>query len=659
MNSFEQMIPYMYEDNEWRLLNAYDLKNLQISIKSEVVNYCKTIKLQQISIKVTPVIPVEISALKFVYTMPKGLECTHMPHLSPLETMTTGEKEFRSPAIIFEGDQEGIALIPNIDEMKERHPIPYIMDYDINSRELYYGVGNQIETGHVYYMLTGEKTLITEEINFSFYIAISENTATNKKRDFKWVENVLWELFGEKEMVLDKDTLYPQGMKKYVDYVYDWAFKRWGSLCWQEFELNGKQVGGVVFIVTANQKPGHGKEDIWREPKSIWNQAWFSSLRSAYGYYRWGERTNNDDWMQRGEKALAFALSAPQTNGLFPGYYIADENNSLANGHWVNSPPRRPNGLEEHVHLLDSSWTCYWLLKWYQDIKDDEEILKYVNMYVSTLVGMQKQDGSFPAWVVPETLEQSEYLVKSPESAAHVMLLCELYKITGCSEYIDVAEKTATFLTKEIISQGRWEDFETYWSCSREWEGKQYAVRDKRSGLYNTCNFGMYWCAQGFIALHEITNKDTYLDVGEQVLAEISLYQQLNRPNSFPVETVGGFGVLNSDNEWNDARQSLFALTYLQYYKNTKNKKYLCRALYAMKASFYMMYCPENSLVKPLYEKVHQHFDEMDYGFHMENFNHSDGTAVNGIGEFTIFDWGNGAACSSLIEYINEYEKLN
>ncbi|HEY0826948.1 MAG TPA: hypothetical protein VGE40_02540, partial [Bacilli bacterium] len=82
------------------------------------------------------------------------------------------------------------------------------------------------------------------------------------------------------------------------------------------------------------------------------------------------------------------------------------------------------------------------------------------------------------------------------------------------------------------------------------------------------------------------------------------------------------------------------------------NDSYRIRSLWAMKASFYMMYCPENPVVKNLYEQVHSHFDELDYGFHMENFNHHDGTSVQGLGEFTIFDWGNGAAAASLAQLI-------
>jgi hypothetical protein len=58
-----------------------------------------------------------------------------------------------------------------------------------------------------------------------------------------------------------------------------------------------------------------------------------------------------------------------------------------------------------------------------------------------------------------------------------------------------------------------------------------------------------------------------------------------------------------------------------------------------------------------MYERVHPHLDERDYGFHMENFNHHDGTTVDGIGEFTIFDWGCGAAAASLAEFRQRLEQ--
>ena len=174
-------------------------------------------------------------------------------------------------------------------------------------------------------------------------------------------------------------------------------------------------------------------------------------------------------------------------------------------------------------------------------------------------------------------------------------------------------------------------------------------------GLYCQCSFSIYWCCEAFLALYELKGEPRYLEAGEKALAELSLYQQLCRPWGFVPQTLGGFGVMNTDDEWNDARQSLFALTYLRYYCATGREEYRLRALYSMKASFYMMYCPENPELKSLYERVHPHFDQQDYGFMMENFNHSDGTKKLGLGEFTIFDWGNGAACASLMEFLSLY----
>ena len=58
------------------------------------------------------------------------------------------------------------------------------------------------------------------------------------------------------------------------------------------------------------------------------------------------------------------------------------------------------------------------------------------------------------------------------------------------------------------------------------------------------------------------------------------------------------------------------------------------------------MYCPENPATKVQWEKVYPFFNEKDYGFMMENYGHGGVTNDDGlgIGEFTIYDWGNGAA---------------
>ncbi|MNW58856.1 hypothetical protein D3C74_367410 [compost metagenome] len=74
-----------------------------------------------------------------------------------------------------------------------------------------------------------------------------------------------------------------------------------------------------------------------------------------------------------------------------------------------------------------------------------------------------------------------------------------------------------------------------------------------------------------------------------------------------------------------------------------------------------MMYCPENPKTKAQWEEAFPFFGERDYGFMMENYGH--GGEVNeqgvGMGEFTIFDWGNGAAAESYLRIKAHHPELD
>lgn len=93
------------------------------------------------------------------------------------------------------------------------------------------------------------------------------------------------------------------------------------------------------------------------------------------------------------------------------------------------------------------------------------------------------------------------------------------------------------------------------------------------------------------------------------------------------------------------------------YGKELGVEEYIQRGLAALRASFIMMYCPENPKVKALWEKKWPFFGEKDFGFMMENYGH-DGVIVDssdGIGEFTIYDWGNGAASESYMRITDHF----
>lgn len=650
---------YPLKQNESNNLNCntMDGSNVEVLIHKENNSISKDLKsnsLYKLKVRVTPNSKGNISGIQLLLPVDPLYKCTWKPHLAPIEGMIIGDKVFRSPCIIMENGKRKFSLIPDLSDIRDNRQIPHVMDYTRINNHLTYGLCNYEATGHVYYMLDPEKISINEPVTLQFYILQWEEESDQTIRDFRPIEEFLWNKFVDSEITSDVSSFKViKGLEKYVRYTYNWAFNNWESVCWQEFDLDGERVGAHVFIVTARQKPGDGFEEEWREKKSIWNQAWFSSIRSSYGYALWGKYWGNEDLIDKAEKNLRFTLSAPQVNGLFPGYFEVGADNKWETGEWHMSSNRRPNEqLKDYVHLLDASWTCYWLLKWYQAIKKDEKILDYVKGYVDRLLQLQLKEGNFPAWVRPDDLDCSSYLTESPEISMHIMLLCLLQEIEPEPVYIEAAEKAARFVIEKIMPTGRWEDFETYWSCSREWEGKQYGKVDARSGLYNQCNFGIYWTAEALKDLYKATSKQIYLHQGERALAEMSLHQQIWQPPFFDNPTIGGFGVMTSDDEWNDARQSLFALTYMDYYSLTKKERYRERGLLAMKASFYMMYCEENNIVKEFYENTHPNFNEFDYGFHMENFNHGDSGIEKKVGEFTIFDWGNGASATSLAELI-------
>jgi hypothetical protein len=328
------------------------------------------------------------------------------------------------------------------------------------------------------------------------------------------------------------------------------------------------------------------------------------------------------------------ALSAPRdARGLFPSVLVADESTNA--WRWTNSDRRPPDASAEACHVVDAAFTCRQLLEWHS-LTGDARALDYARAFGEILVRLQRPSGAFPGWIEPDG-RIVETLAEGPESAVAATLLFELGER-------DAAMRCLPFL-EECAREGRWEDFETYFSCSR-WgtPGKRVA----RNGIYKQNTLSIAWTAEAFLRAGNV-------DLARRCIDELSLYQAIWDPPFLPAPSFGGFGVMNGDAEWNDARQSLFAPLYLELGRATNDDELVERGLWALHASFAMLYCPENEALARAYERRHPFFGPESYGFMMENQGHDPGQP---IGTFTIFTWGNGSALATAAKVRDEFPEL-
>ncbi|MFA7692635.1 MAG: hypothetical protein GX117_11335 [Candidatus Hydrogenedentes bacterium] len=580
------------------------------------------------------------------------------PYLAPTQGDVIAQHVFRSPAILVRSSEALIAMIPDLDLCGEKET-PWYMDMDAEARHFWLGMSHTDIPEHVRYQKTSGLTFEPGTVRLGFYLGCfkGEDALFNP---WEMPSRFLWQQWAHKAYERGEPSTVPP--KVFIDHSYRWAFDTWADAVWQEFDIDGVHVGGPAFIVNVTESPNYPGEKDLREFLSLWNQAWFSTLRVASGMYRYGRRTKDESLMERARLSKEFTLAAPLNNGLFPTVYrtemekltIGDEqinrSKGWESGYWTNANRvPREHGIRDRWHnVLDMSWTCLLLLRWHRELEADPRIPEYVRQYGERLLTLQDEQGFFPSWLHPETEEASPVLAQSPQTSMSVSFLLALAEETKEDKYADAALKAMDAVIQHIIPKGQWEDFETYWSCCRLGQdhlGKPF----ERNAMFKQCSFSMFWTAEALFAAWQRTNDLNYRRWGKRTLDELSMVQQVWQPPFIHVPALGGFGVMNFDAEWNDARQSLFAELFLDYAAITGDEQYWERGMAALKASFVMMYCPENPAVKALWEKVWPFFGPEDYGFTMENYGHGGTTSKDGegMGSFTIFSWGNGAAAEA------------
>ncbi|HAK96491.1 MAG TPA: hypothetical protein DCM87_16250 [Planctomycetes bacterium] len=602
------------------------------------------------------------------FRLPEGIDFWWAPHLAPNDGDCIAQHVFRSPALIAAAGPRVLAIVPDLDICGAGEAAPWFMDIDVPGKRLVLGLGKTKIIGHVHYHRAPGMVLGPGKVELGFYATAYEDRAA-PLNPWARVTSFLWTRWGRPLLARGEPSTAP--LDAYVAHTYRWAFESWKDAIWQEFVLDGVRVGAPKFIANTTESPNYPGPMDQREFLSIWNQAWFSSLRSATGVARWARRNGDAVLKEKAELTKAFALAAPMRDGLFPSVHRTamervevrgvrvNRSKGWATGYWTNSNrvPRERGVTDAWYHILDASFTALLMLRWHEEIAPDPKLVAYAAAYAAKLLSLQDAKGFFPAWIEPASMRISEVLRESPESAVSATFLLRLAAATGEERYRRAALKAVGALIREIVPEGRWEDFETYWSCCG-WGREEFLGRKvPRCGMYKSNTLSMFWTAEALLEAYRATRRDEYLGWGRRVLDELSMYQQVWQPPFIHIPALGGFGVMNFDGEWNDSRQTLFCELFMDYYRETGDPLLFERGVAALRSGFVMMYCPENPKVKPLWEKVWPFFGKEDYGFTMENYGHGGAAdrGGGGIGSFTIYDWGNGAAAEARNRVYDHY----
>jgi len=407
------------------------------------------------------------------------------PHLTPTDGHIIDQHVFRSPALIVSSREKLLILIPDLEIMTRGTPARWYMDLDAPNNLLTLGMSDYTVDKGLFFARSPGAAYPAGKHEFGFFVLVSNNKEVIQN-PWRMPLEFLWEHWGKP--LLESGQLLPLDLNPYVKHTYNWAFNSWKDSVWQEFVLDGRKVGAPVFIVNVTQSPNYPGEVNERAFRSVWNQAWFSSLRSASGLYRYARRTGNRDLLEKALLTKELALAAPMKNGFFDTVIatemekvevageIYNRSKGWGTAFWGNSdrnPVNRPPGQQRirdvHIapyHILDMSWTALLMLRWYEELEQDKRLSDYAKTYAESLLGLQDDTGFFPGWLDKNTLQPLGILDQSPETSLSVTFLLKLGEITRDERFVQAALRAMDAVVQEVIPNGRWEDFETYWSSS-------------------------------------------------------------------------------------------------------------------------------------------------------------------------------------------------
>jgi len=566
-------------------------------------------------------------------------DSTFSPGLRIGDNQVVGDHFFRSPAISAQKGSLAAILMPDVDVLAENRPMPTIVDLDFNSGVvnrglMSYGFCDHRLVAHVAFAHDPSMTRkVPNHLELGLNLIVTAKATPYGA--YQIASDESWKDVGHRYF----DRILPQAMpfEEYARVCYPAAFtEKQGNnvLGWFDVEIGGKPCGGVM--------AGWGYQEGWVS----W-QPWFNNLRSAWGMKWWGKKLGVSDWVEKADKMLNLALAAPMDHGLCPTTYQSREKT------WRGCliMPRK----DCYYDLTNMAWKGIWMLKWWDDpnCPRRDEIRAQCTEMAEAMVKLQNADGSFPTWLTKER-KVVPILDHSAQAALPIWFLAEMQARTKTeNKWTDAIRKGADFLVAHVVDQQLYYDFETFFSCSPKVCKQVDGTIDDRSMYdpHTLCppqnTLSMHWTAEALRLAANLTGKANYLTYGLRALDMMNLYQ-----NVWPISyrktayTYGGFGVQNSDGEYNDARQAQFGVTQCDFGAQLKRPDLFERGIAATRAS-------ETLINHPLHAEFGI-YPNPNYplGLQPENCCHGGGDHQAGR---TGFDWGEGSGLTSMAELLDRY----
>jgi hypothetical protein len=510
---------------------------------------------------------------------------------------------FKSPAVMLQQGHVFTALMPNLG----KRPLPLAIDLNVTSDAkpwFSYGAALSTPHGHSYFRRSGGNLISSygSAIEYSYSVVAS---AQPMRLGYRSVVRKLWANYG-REQLLEWPDLQQNFVKPELELFDEWRQEAWVRYADQVYSDADCPGGGCGTLVSNRNYLGQ-----WDKPeKDAWFNAWFQTLRTAYGWYLYGEHTHNETIKRKAEGILNLALSSPQQQGAFSTIYLVPEKRWIHEDGWA--------GFPDHYHTFDMSWTAYWMLRWADDLVPSRkaEILKFTRAYGDFLVRSQSPSGIIPSWYDSDLHPKEEFRDFNAETGGSALFLLQLAEMTGSPAYLNAAKRALGFMDSDVIPRQRWFDYETFLSCAR----KDFSFYDSFTAQYPQNNLSTMFAAMAYLKLYQISNDPAALETGTRVLDYLLLTQQVWSNPALSPKLLGGTTTQNTDAEWSDARQGYVAVLLWDYYQATKSPEYLERAVAAARSTF---------AVAPWENWAHN-------GFNNEH------------GSLTGFHWGTGSAMTSV-----------